>query len=74
MKESINVCGIEEYEGDEMSCPIIPANLPFHKKFALFFFRFGICPTCITMSLSYNLVKSWKKIKQVSRRMMERRL
>ena len=64
MKESINVWGIEEYEGDGMSCPIVPANLPFHKKFVLFFFRFGICPACITMSLSYNLVKSWKKITQ----------
>jgi len=64
MKESINVWGIEEYEGDGVSCPIIPANLSFYKKFVLFFFRFGICPACITMSLSYNFLKSWKKITQ----------
>jgi hypothetical protein len=37
MKESINVWGIKEYEGDGASCPVIPANLPFHKKVVLFF-------------------------------------
>ena len=62
MKESINVWGIKEYEGDGMSCPIVPTNLPFHKKLVLFFFRFGICPACITMSLGYTIVKTWKGI------------
>ena len=62
MKESINVWGIKEYEGDGMSCPIVPTNLPIHKKLVLFFFRFGICPACITMSLGYTIVKSWKGI------------
>lgn len=62
MKESINVWGIKEFEGDGKSCPIVPTNLPFHKKFVLFFFRFGICPVCVTMSLGYNLKKSLSKI------------
>ncbi|MBF2709474.1 hypothetical protein [Flavobacterium soyangense] len=62
MKESINVWGIKEFEGDGKSCPIVPTNLPFHKKFVLFFFRFGICPVCVTMSLGYNLKKSLRKI------------
>jgi hypothetical protein len=57
MKESINVWGIKEYEGDGVSCPIIPTNLPFHKKVVLFFFRFGVCPLCITMSLAYSIAK-----------------
>ncbi len=60
-KESINVWGIKEYEGDGMSCPIIPANLPLYKKFVLFFFRFGICPACVTMSLGYNIRKVFRK-------------
>jgi len=29
MKESINIWGIKEFEGDGVSCPIIPANLPW---------------------------------------------
>lgn len=62
MEESINVWGIKEYEGDGVSCPIILANLPFHKKVMLFFFRFGVCPICITMSLGYNLLKPFKRI------------
>jgi hypothetical protein len=62
MKQSINVWGIKEYEGDGGSCPIVPANLPFYKKLVLFFFRFGVCPACITMSLGYSIMKSWKKI------------
>lgn len=62
MKESLNVWGIKEFEGDGESCPITPANLPFRKKVILFFFRFGVCPMCITMSLLYNLVKPFKKI------------
>ena len=62
MKESINVWGINEYEGDGMSCPITPANLPFHKKFVLFFFRFGICPACVTASLGYNVLKTVRSV------------
>jgi hypothetical protein len=54
MKESINVWGIDEYEGDGVACPIMPTNLPWYKKVALTFFRFGICPTCVTMSLTYK--------------------
>jgi hypothetical protein len=62
MKESINVWGIKEFEGDGLSCPIIPTNLPFHKKIVLFFFRFGVCPICVTMSLSYNILKPFKRM------------
>jgi hypothetical protein len=62
MKESINVWGIKEFEGDGASCPVVPARLPFYKKFVLFFFRFGICPACVTMSLGYNLATFWKRI------------
>ena len=62
MKQSINVWGIQEYEGDGQSCPIIPKNLPFYKKLALFFFRFGVCPMCITMSLTYNIGKFFKNL------------
>jgi len=54
MKESINVWGINEYDGDGVSCPIVPASLPWYKKIVLIFFRFGICPMCVTMSLSYK--------------------
>jgi hypothetical protein len=62
MEESINVWGINEFEGDGISCPIIPANLPFYKKMVLFFFRFGICPMCITMSLGYSILKPFKAL------------
>lgn len=62
MKESVNVWGIKEYEGDGVSCPIVPANLPFYKKVVLLFFRFGICPACITMSLGYSISKPFKKL------------
>jgi len=61
MKESVNIWGINEYVGDGQSCPITPANLPMHKKFVLFFFRFGICPACVTMSLVYNAKKALSK-------------
>ena len=63
MKESVNIWGIKEYEGDGMSCPIVPTNLPFYKKFVLFFFRFGVCPACVTMSLGYNARKAWREIR-----------
>ncbi len=61
MKESINVWSIKEFEGDGVSCPITPANLPFYKKIVLFFFRFGVCPMCVLMSLGYNISKLFKK-------------
>ncbi len=57
MKESMNVWGIKEYEGDGLSCPIVPRNLPLRQRVVLFFFRFGICPACVTMSLTYGLIK-----------------
>lgn len=60
MKESINVWGIKEYEGDGASCPIVPASLPWHKKLALTFFRFGVCPACVIMSLSYSVRKRFR--------------
>jgi hypothetical protein len=62
MKESINIWGIKEYEGDGVSCPIIPTNLPWYKKLVLFFFRFGVCPMCVTMSLGYNILKPFKRM------------
>lgn len=61
-KESINVWGIKEFEGDGNSCPIIPARLPLYKKVGLAFFRFGVCPACITMSLGYSITKFFKKL------------
>jgi hypothetical protein len=64
MKESINIWGISEYEGDGISCPIVPAKIPFHKKVVLTFFRFGVCPMCVTLSLTYKIaqVLGFKKI------------
>ncbi|WP_207513488.1 hypothetical protein [Longitalea luteola] len=61
MKKSISILNINEYEGDGVSCPIVPANLPWYKKVALTFFRFGICPMCITMSVSFSIGKFFKK-------------
>jgi hypothetical protein len=60
-KESINIWGIKEFEGDGVSCPIIPANLPWYKKATLTFFRFGVCPMCVTMSLTYSIKKLFVK-------------
>lgn len=57
MKESINVWGIKEFEDNKASCPVVPANLPWYKKIVLLFFRFGICPMCVTMSVSYSIRK-----------------
>lgn len=68
MKESINVWGIKEYEGDGVSCPIVPKNLPWYKKVVLTFFRFGVCPMCVTMSLTYSIGKSLKKLLGISKK------
>ncbi len=65
MKTTLNIWGIEEYEGDGESCPITPVNLPFYKKFVLFFFRFGVCPLCVTMSLGYSLMRFAKKVANI---------
>lgn len=40
MTESINIWSIKEFEGDGVSCPVIPANLPWYKKATLTFCRF----------------------------------
>ena len=58
MKDELNIWGIEEYKGDSISCPVIPKNLPWYKKIVLTFFRFGVCPLCVTMSLGYG-IKKW---------------
>ncbi|WP_185241858.1 hypothetical protein [Elizabethkingia anophelis] len=63
MIESKNIWGIKEYEGDGESCQIIAANLPWYKKVFLTFFRFGLCPVCITMSLVYSLKNLFPKRK-----------
>jgi hypothetical protein len=63
----MNIWGIEEYEKGEFACPIIPKNLSFGQKLVLFFFRFGICPMCITMSLSYAIGKVFKGFFRKSR-------
>jgi hypothetical protein len=57
MKESINIWGINEYEGDGVTCPIIPSDLPWYKRVVLTFFRFGVCPMCVTMSLTYKVAQ-----------------
>ncbi|MFP5041062.1 hypothetical protein [Parasediminibacterium sp. JCM 36343] len=62
MKESVNIWGINEYKGDGISCSIIPVNLPWYKKVALTFFRFGVCPMCVTMSLTYSIDKLFRKL------------
>ncbi len=57
----MNIWGIEEPEGDRKNCPVIPANLPLHKRVLLTFFRFGICPVCITMSLGYAIMRLFRR-------------
>jgi hypothetical protein len=59
---SENVWGIKEFEEAGESCPIIPVNLPWYKKAVLTFFRFGVCPACITLSLCYSITKKFKKL------------
>ena len=58
----MNIWNIQEYEGDGVSCPITPVALPWPKKVALFFFRFGICPFCITSSVGYSLLREFRKL------------
>ncbi|MBL0043071.1 MAG: hypothetical protein IPP33_01245 [Flavobacteriales bacterium] len=58
---SNNVWGIAEYDGDGRSCPITPRQLPLQKRMLLFFFRFGVCPVCVTMSLAYNVRQAIRK-------------
>ncbi len=60
MNESVNVWGIKEYESGGDSCPIIPINLPWYKKTILTFFRFGVCPACVSMSLTYKIAQVFK--------------
>jgi hypothetical protein len=60
--QSNNVWGIQEYDGNGESCPIIPKNLPLHKKLVLLFFRFGVCPLCVTMSVGYSIQKRLRKL------------
>lgn len=68
MKASHNIWGIREATGDGISCPVIPANIPWYKKVVLTFFRFGVCPLCITMSLTYSLTTFFRKIMMRHRR------
>ncbi len=70
MKESKNIWGIREFDGDGISCPVVPANLPFQKRILLTFFRFGVCPMCVTMSLTYK-VGQWLGFKKVTTKMGE---
>ena len=58
----MNIWGIEEYQGDGRSCPITPVHLPWPKKVFLFFFRFGLCPLCVTMSVGYCFVRAFRAI------------
>lgn len=62
MKTVENIWGINEYVGDGKTCPIVPAQLPWYKKLLLTFFRFGICPMCITLSLIYSVFKTFRKL------------
>ena len=43
------------------SCPLIPADAPLWKKILLFFFSFGVCPMCITLSISFNTFQFLRK-------------
>jgi hypothetical protein len=46
-------------EAQGKSCPIIPIeerkNASFWKQTLMFFFRFGVCPMCMTSSITYSL-------------------
>ena len=60
----MNIWNIEEYQTNGPNCPVIPVNLPWYKKAALFFFRFGVCPLCIASSVFYSVVKAIKTFGQ----------
>ncbi|NLR58209.1 hypothetical protein HGH93_08875 [Chitinophaga polysaccharea] len=62
MKRDVNIWRIKEFEGDGKSCPIIPAQLPWYKKLALTFFRFGVCPLCVAMSVGYSIRKLFRQM------------
>ncbi|MBD2767390.1 hypothetical protein IC235_05740 [Hymenobacter sp. BT664] len=59
--KTTNIWNIQESEGDGVNCPITPVNLPWYKKVGLLFFRFGVCPVCVTSSLTYALVQAVRK-------------
>ena len=56
----MNIWNIAEYEGDGVSCPVTPVNLPWYKQVGLFFFRFGVCPLCVTSSVAYG---AWRWVR-----------
>jgi uncharacterized membrane protein len=58
----MNIWGIKENTGDGISCPVIPAQVAWYKKIFLFFFRFGICPLCVTMSVAYAVVRLTRRL------------
>ncbi len=58
----MNIWGISEHTGDGISCPIVPAQVAWYKKLFLFFFRFGICPLCVTMSVTYAGARLFKRL------------
>ena len=58
----MNIWGIKENTGDGISCPVIPAQVAWYKKIFLFFFRFGICPLCVTMSVAYAVARLTKRL------------
>jgi hypothetical protein len=64
MKTAVNIRGTRKFEGDGKSCPVIPAHLPWYKKVALIFFRFGVCPLCITMSVSYSIGGLFRRMRK----------
>lgn len=53
----MNIWRVKEFEGDGISCPIISINLPLYKRILLLFFRFGLCPMCMTTSIIYAIKK-----------------
>lgn len=61
----MNIWGIKEFEGDGVSCPIIPINLPLYKRVLLLFFRFGVCPMCMIMGIIYAIKKKRSHLKNI---------
>lgn len=45
-----------------MYCPVTKTEESTIKKLLLFFFRFGVCPACITASIGYGIVNFIKSI------------